>query len=146
MPTTGCRGLAGRARRVRNRNRAERLSAQQLIREHMEPELEQWEPDRYIPIGGRNDFLPAIAIALPDEQPRRDTQLELPLATRNVSDRSHHGIRGESRETSAQRAVRDRAALRGRPREVFSLGRFLYGCLLGSSAAAMILLALHVVL
>ena len=63
MEETRQRGLSGKARRVRERNRAARLNARRLIREYYEPEAPDQVSGRYIPIRHTTAFRPTVAIS-----------------------------------------------------------------------------------
>ena len=58
MSTTSLGGLAGKARKVHQRDQAERLFADQLIDEYLEPKSPSKTPRRHVPIRKRSDFLP----------------------------------------------------------------------------------------
>ncbi len=112
------RGLQGKARRVRHRNRAERLHQQQMLNEYFMPESKR-RSSQYIPIRGRGEFLPSAVppVELSDGQP--DRQLMVPL--------SRHDKNGSSASTvpskDTPRSSREKAATRdGVKRHVASAG------------------------
>jgi hypothetical protein len=168
MLTETNRGLAGRARKVHHRSRAERLYAQQLIDDYYDPDPVEREEDRFIPIGRRNDFLPAVASAMVEQAPRTDAQLELPL-TDDRSNGHKHGQKplpsslknddanevviqfrpdASSDVTKTPRPVPDDVVypleVQEKPR--FTIHGFLVGCAVGGGAAAVMLLLLQLVL
>lgn len=158
-------GLAGQSRRVRYRNRADRLYTQQLIEEYLEPED---ETDREIPIKGRSDFLPTVAGGVVETTSESGTQLELPLAVRTNEPRkevaavlprveqpakpedgkSRDFLRATRKTADTERwASQDITAFSStRGRGDFDIGKFLYGCLIGGGAAAVVLVVLQIVI
>jgi hypothetical protein len=159
-------GLAGRARRVFHRSRADRLFAQQSIDEYFEPDPCEVRHDRFIPISRRNDFLPSVTCSILGEETEKHTQLELPLTSdgdngRNADQTPSLAVtRGDPTANAAIRFDPQAAAQKRRDsgdnaagetgpacaavmeRGSFSLRGFLFGCALGSSAAAVLLLVL----
>ncbi len=157
-------GLAGQSRRVRHRNRADRLHTQHLIEEYLEPED---EPARDIPIRGRSDFLPTVAGGLVETMVESGAQMELPLEeTRDEpktaaaeaaptvakSEQSHDGGRHDPRQSTAKSddtvrwGSQDVTAFSETRGSDFEVGKFLYGCLIGGSAAAFVLVVLQLVI
>ncbi len=160
-------GLAGQSRRVRYRNRADRLHTQHLIDEYLEPDE---EPDREIPIKGRSDFLPTVAGSAVEATEEAGMQLELPLdaavdeqrdeqRTSSVEDiptcEEPEPARSETRHDPRPHAEdkgdpvrwgsQDITAFTETRRKDFEVGKFLYGCLIGGSAAAALLVVLQFV-
>ena len=148
-------GLAGKARRVHHRSRAARLCAQQQIADYLVPKPEPVElrDSRPIPIGHRREFVASVA---PEPLHVSGQQLELPLTrvepvaegtiriTRKPLPLSKAGgAAGTNGQTVRKAASHTQPT---RPRETFSLWRFLGGCAMGSAAAAMILLIVQVTL
>ena len=154
MQTMTNRGLAGRARKAHYRSRASRLFSQQLIDDYFEPNSHDWNRDRYIPIRHRSDFLPSVASTSVADTTDAYTQLELPLTGDDDNGRQYEG--GAPTFPSKGDTAPD-GAIRFRPRATpacedeqttpgLTLRGFLFGCALGSSAAAVVLLILSVVL
>ena len=162
------RGLAGRERKAHYRNRAGRLFTQMLIDEYLEPTPDEADRDRFIPIRGRSDFLPAVATSVLEELSHADTQLELPLtceddngrhktqdpakSKRNGNGKSDAVIRFRSQasriaeETSEQSQPAESVPSTSDEKSEFTLRGFLYGCALGSGAAAVLLMGLWLIL
>jgi len=155
-------GLSGKARQVRCRNRAARLYQQQLIHEHLEPDTVGAGRHRYIPISGRNEFLPSVGGTGVTTGRTRETQLELALTTAKKvgrGDRPADTARTAPQpkaEPAADTVIRfPRKARPGarpilklpeefrRRRERFTIGGFLVGCAMGSAAASLVLLVVH---
>lgn len=143
MNGTGYRGLAGRARKTHRRNRANKEFTQLLIDDYFEPGSVDRFRDRFIPIRGRNDFLPAVHAASVEQAARTDTELGMPGA-RDAAIRYRPGD---------LEVVRSRPGLSPQPQKcvkaddvtgkrAFSLHGFVVGCALGGSVAAMVLLLL----
>lgn len=147
MQTERKGALAGRARRARFRKRAARLHAQCLIDEFHEPDPSERRSSRHIPIRGRSDFLPAVAIGSSIVMNRSnankgDSQLNLPL--RHAADTkkravvaSSHQAKNEPRlvgfddlpKTEAESGKSEESAIRfTKPRgpnyDLFNLRRF----------------------
>ena len=163
-------GLAGRARKIRDRNRAERLYARQLIAECLDPEPLDPRRERFIPIRRCSDFLPSVANVVLHQSTGKERQLDLPWATseraesagtsngkgsrsRDLTERVKDPVPpGEQRSAptkpkDVRRAIAQEIfALNPRARRNFSIHGFLYGCLLGGGAAAVILLGIRLVL
>ncbi|UCC29671.1 MAG: hypothetical protein JSU86_15885 [Phycisphaerales bacterium] len=154
-------GLSGKARQVHCRNRASRLYQQQLIHEYLEPDAVGAGRHRYIPIRGRNEFLPSVGGTGVTTGRTRETQLELALTTAKKAgrgDRTADTARTIPRpkaEPAADRVIRfPRTARPGASpvlklpeefgrRERFTIGGFLIGCAMGSAAASLVLLVVH---
>ena len=158
-------GLHGKARRSRERSRAARLHSRQLISEYLDPAERIEHGDRPIRMGRRNEFLSSIASTVsepaPVVSPRREaasgpahSQLELPLTRedgREAADLAD--ARDPDNKAPTRPALRPTANPDIRFEPVPSsapastgaakLGRFLYGCLLGSAAAALLLMVIH---
>lgn len=187
-------GAVGKARKSRDRGRAEQAYENLLIDDWREPPAKSARRDRVIPIRQRSDFLPAVACSDDVDEVELGQQLGLPLhehepvakaprivwppeeagpvtrnrpadrigpvcrdviqfrpaveapAERDVADGLETAL--EAPETSMDRSLLSRMIeVRGRRRRTtFSFKRFAYGCLLGSAAAAVILLALDLAL
>lgn len=99
------RGLQGKARRVRHRNRAERLHQQQMLNEYFMPDPKR-RSSRYIPIRGRSEFLPSVAVELSDGQPDRQLMLPLSRHGKNGSSASTVPSKDAPRSSSAKTAMR----------------------------------------
>lgn len=159
-------GLSGKARRVRNRSRAARLHAQQMIEEYAEPDPLAGHRDRYIPIRGRSEFLPSVAQAsVPAARPDR-RQMELPFtsaAKTNVTVRPATVVSPAppcDTRPKADAVIRPPCtagkvgALPFKPPEQFGHARrrkytisgFLVGCAMGSAAAAVALFVVRIVI
>jgi len=168
-------GYSGKARRNRDRSRAARMEAQQMLEEYAEPAGETSSHERIIPIGRRSEFLPSVgAIGAEVGYDASDAQMDLPLrSTRPARDDSgtdgkDHAIRlcpgrnGDSAQKSfdteslnllprAQRNLwRDLpvAKLASAARSAMAKGHraagLLFGCAVGSAAAAAVLLIIRV--
>lgn len=162
MQATKLGGLNGKARTLRQRDRASRLHAQQLLEEYFDPDLIADRRDRYIPIRSRSEFLPAVAVWR-DERNEVDrglaqgVQFELPLNADAPApaDFCDAGVKVPATQATpvelrhvnetppmgwARPKVSFQPVSRPNPRGSFDPKRFLYGCLLGSAAAAVVLL------
>lgn len=144
MNATRYNGLAGKARRVRTVSRAHRLYVQQLLDEYLEPEVDEAEPQRYIPIRNDYEFLPSADPAIDEPEPTLPAQLD--LSQKPAAD-----------EVAAVAAplppqpigvLRPRVTFtpvdhcRKRPRKL-TAGGFAFGCAMGGAAAAVLLLVLQ---
>lgn len=141
-------GLAGKARRARDLNRVTRMNAQQMIDEYLYPDSDTQQPERYIPIRGRSDFLPSAASISDEQAAPTQQQLELPLTTAGAAaERSTSvDVADEPRRDSVIRPLRTPFEPRQRRKQKqspFTPGGFLFGCALGSAAAAMVLLVVQ---
>jgi hypothetical protein len=166
MQATKLGGLNGKARTLRQRDRASRLHAQQLLEEYFDPDSLADRGDRYIPIRCRSEFLPAVT-AWRDECNEEDkgfaqgAQFELPLdaGAPAPADFCDAGVKVPATQTTpvelrhvnekppmgwARPKVSFQPVSRRNPRGSFNPKRFLYGCLLGSAAAAVVLLMVSV--
>ncbi len=161
MQTSKRGGLSGKARRTRDRNRSTRLHSRQVIEEYLEPGRQGVGEDRYIPIGGRSEFMPAVAHTTIAKEPSDDPQLVLPLTTPGSRDASCRGAdiaKAVSKHRSGETAdavirfPRTASAESGsclKPPQTFRSAKkltirgFLVGCAMGSAAAALLLLVLH---
>ncbi len=180
-------GLSGKARRIRERSRASRLNAREVIAECLEPtESASMRLDHPVRIGRRSEFFPTAESAsqplveplgVPEGVAAVGMQLELPLAPpvrRSIADGAPVEVPGEpvvprtdqqapkagaiqfGSSTSAaepERAPRTRADTNmfslhrsAKPKAPFSVGRFLYGCLLGGATAIALLLVVQLVI
>lgn len=173
MPSTTRGGLTGKARSNRLRNRVHRMQAQQMLDEYFD--AEDFEVvERYVPVRGRADFLPTIdSWTQEDETFETGDQLELTLqavegASNTQSDNdiesqfhAEHDAR-VAEEFSAEAVAAPTVTIIpapywARPRATFQpqggrradrkfdVRRFVYGCAIGSAAAAAILLAVSTV-
>ena len=159
-------GLAGKARWSHRRKRASRRYHQQAVAEVMEPEQStfSWKLERPIPIGHRSEFLPSAEPAADIVPATSETQLELPLTKPDgvrtqwseepKATRRRRGMAsaveqaGRAAGEPGQAGTAPRRRPRGTPAErpqTVSLGGFLYGVILGSAAAAMVLVVLMAV-
>lgn len=158
-------GLAGKARRVRRRNRAARLHACQMVHEYFEPDTEDLFRERYIPIRSRAEFVPSVLqdndnettlsqsinpgsqLQLPlTAEPHQPSPQKAPLSSRKDSmDQSHDKreavVRFPATGGKAQPKRRSRLPYPSAPaKERLTLQGFLLGCAMGSAAAAVLLL------
>lgn len=159
-------GLAGKAQRSYRRSRAARRDHQLAIAEFLEPKHGSSGPclEHPIPIGHRREFLPSADPAADIIPAPCGVQLELPLAgpdelceariERGGTKRSPRQLPAAVRRKgrTAAEPGRPGAATAHRPQsgpgeriQTVSLGGFLYGVILGSAAAAMILVVLMAV-
>lgn len=152
------KGLSGKARRVRERNRAARLNAKRLIREYNEPEATDQAPGRYIPIRHTTAFRPTVAISKPTEVQRMPGKKAIvkatPRAARENAGRQSAPTRGDSgarpgkalrlscTSQAGYKATSARAAIFGR-RRTFRLNGFLFGCALGTAATSVLLICVR---
>lgn len=148
MENTRNHGLAGKARRAREFNRITRMYAQQMIDEYLNPEPETWRPERYIPVRSRNEFLPSAAFIDDEQADCSQRQLELPLTTAAASLKPSTvaKVTDPARRDSVIRTPRSPFKIRqerDRKQSPFTPGGFLFGCALGSAAAAMVLLVVQ---
>ena len=164
MQTIKHGGLAGKARRVRGRNRAARLQACQMMHEYFDPDTEEVFRNRYIPIRGRAEFVPSalqendndmaleqpnspgeqlqLSLAVGQQKPDRQTTRWATL--KNKTSRPHgkreEVIRFPTRGGRTTPTQRNRASGEKYPAERLTLRGFLLGCAMGSAAAAVLLL------
>ena len=157
MENTRYNGLAGKARRTRDLNRATRMYAQQMIEEYLYPEPATWRPERYIPIHGRSEFLASAAFLSEDQDTPTQRQLELPMIATGAARESASSDQTVERSTAVEVAEAPRRDSVIRPRKApfqpmqrqkqkqspFTPSGFLFGCALGSAAAAMVLLVVQ---
>ena len=149
MEDTRYSGLAGKARRVRHLNRVTRMYAQQLIDEYLYPDSDTWRPERYIPIRSRNEFLPTVASISNEQNVPTQRQLELPLIAAGASAERSTGVK-TAEEPLRNTVIRPprtcfQPTLRRKQKQSpFTPGGFLFGCALGSAAAAVVLLAVQI--
>ncbi len=148
MENTRYNGLSGKARRARDLNRVTRMFAQQMIDEYLYPEPEARRPERYVPIRSRSEFLPTAA-SFSDESARAPKlQLELPLANVDAEVERPTGVKitdvpRRGPVVRPPRAPFQPTLWRKQKQSPFSPGGFLFGCALGSAAAAMVLLVVQ---
>lgn len=155
MEDTRYNGLAGKARRARDLNRATRMYSQQMIEEYLYPEPDTWRPERYIPIRGRSEFLPSAAFFSEDQDAPTQRQLDLPLLAAGPARESappHQTVERLAAVEVADEPRRD-SVIRPpkspfqptpqRKQSPITPGGFLFGCALGSAAAAMVLLVVQ---
>ncbi len=129
-------GLSGKARRNHFRGRALRLHTQQLIDEFLEPESRPARTERFIPIGRRSEFLPSAAAPgseVGDEPIGREV-IRFPVD------------RERAKGVPVVRPPRPPQTPEKSEPAAFTTRGFLYGCAMGSAAAAVILLLIQVVL
>ena len=158
MEDTRYYGLAGKARRARDLTRATRMYSQQMIEEYLYPEPDTWRPARYIPIRGRSEFLPSAAFFSEDQDAPTQGQLELPLLAagparesappdQTVERSSAVKVADDPRRDSVIRPLKSpyqpTPQRKQQQQSPFSPGGFLFGCALGSAAAAMVLLVVQ---
>ena len=157
MEDTRYTGLAGKARRARDLNRVTRMYTQQMIDEYLYPDPDPVRPERYIPIRGRSEFLPSAAFISEDQDAPTQRQLELPLIVAVAARESALPVQTFERSTSLEVADEPRRDSVIRPlkspfqptprrkqkQSPFTPGGFLFGCALGSAAAAMVLLVVQ---
>ena len=157
METTRYNGLAGKARRARDLSRASRMYARQMIDEYLYPDADAWRRERYIPIRGRSEFLPSAAFISEDQDASTQRQLELPLIGTGAAHESSPPDLTVKRSTAVEVADEPRRDSVIRPLKApfqptqrrkqkqspFTPGGFLFGCALGSAAAAMVLLVVQ---
>jgi len=157
MEDTRYNGLAGKARRTRDLNRVTRMYAQQMIDEYLYPDPDSGRPERYIPIRGRSEFLPSAAFISEDQDAPTQRQLELPLIAAGTARENAPPYQTDERSTAVEVADEPRRDSVIRPlrapfqpmrrrkqkQSPFTPGGFLFGCALGSAAAAMVLLVVQ---
>ena len=148
MENTRYNGLSGKARRARDLNRVTRMYAQQMIDEYLYPDSDTWRPERYVPIRSRSVFLPSVASISDDQDASTQRQLELSLTTAGVAGVRSTGakVADETRRDFVIRPQRipvQSKQLRKQKQSPFTPGGFLFGCALGSAAAAMVLLVVQ---
>ena len=148
MENTRCNGLVGKARRARNLNRVTRMYAQQMIDEYLYPESDAWQPERYIPIRSRSEFLPSAASISDEQDASTQRQLELPMIAAGAAVERSTGVEvaDEPRRDFVIRPPRtpfQPTQWRKQKQSPFTPGGFLFGCALGSAAAAMVLLVVQ---
>lgn len=165
MERTSSNGLSGKARRARTRNRAARMQARRMVSEYLEPAEVETGMGRYIPIRGRDEFLPSVVFARSTVAKRSRDAKPLDQGTGVATGvQVMHEQEGfcavPPRASSLERtepirfsgladAGRDvfdaRRQLFGRPKK-FRVGGFLFGCALGTMAASILLFGLHTVI
>ena len=161
MEETRRKGLSGKARRVRERNRAARLHARRMIQEYYEPEAKETATGRYVPIRHTTEFRPTVAISKSTRIHKSPGAMVIAKATPRTSKKSPRRqsapTRGHSDARPAKalrlsctsrdgyKATIDRAAIFGR-RQTFRLGGFLFGCALGTAAASVLLICVNTVI
>lgn len=156
------RARYGKARHVHHRSRSARLQARGAIHEFLEPEpdLGYIQVERSIPIRRRNDFLQGVAIGNDglgkagkgDDSTggRSGPQLELtfhgeerrveePFVTAGAREPLREKLSIESSSAVGRSEAEQRANRNG----AFTVGGFVYGCALGSAAAAAILMVVQ---
>lgn len=137
------RGLSGKERKVRDRNRAERLFAHEMVEEYLEAPVRN-EYRRPIRINHQSAFHPTAADARGEPA---YVQLQFDLAESKVTGeetrRQAPTTNGTTRRPRPSHAEFGALlSVRERKPAPFSLRRFVYGCALGGAAAAVILLML----
>ena len=174
MQATQRGGLTGKARSNRHRNRVQRMRAQQMLEEYFDANAPEESP-RPIPLRGRAEFLPTIDSWSQDDAAfETGNQLELTLqAATDASEKQSSEIVELQLQIAqeacelAEKAASDKvtaptvkvipAPYWARPRpafqpqggrgveRTFDFRRFVYGCALGTAAAAAILLVVSTV-
>jgi len=167
-------GLTGKARFNRHRNRVQRMRAQQMLDEFFDAEDYEL-PIRPVRLGGRAEFLPTLdGWSQENVTLETGDQLELTLqAVTDIRETQSNEVAELQLQIEqeacalAEKAVTETvttptvkiipAPFRARPRTAFQpqskrganrpfeFKRFIYGCALGSAAAAAILLAVSIV-
>jgi hypothetical protein len=121
-----------------------------MIDEFLEPGEDQRDTMRYIPIRGRNEFLPSVASLSTTGSRPDDEQLELPLARAQQSactDAADRIIRFPRKDQVGQPLpIKPPEQLGRRAKRPFTVGGFLMGCAMGSAAAAVLLLLVRIVI
>ena len=174
MQATQRGGLTGKARSNRHRNRVQRMRAQQMLDEYFETE-DYEEAPRHVPLRGRAEFLPTIDSWTQEDAPfATGDQLEFTVqaieGTNNTQSNNDLDLLFHA-EQDAPECVENLSFEKAPPATVtiipapywarprssfqpqggrkvertFDLRRFVYGCALGSAAAAAILLAVSTV-
>ena len=148
MENTRYNGLAGKARRARDLNRVTRMYTQQMIDEYLYPDSDTWRPERYIPIRSHSEFLPSAASNSDEQDAPTQRQLELPLTNSGTTAERSTGanVADEPRRSSVVRPPKSYFQPKQRRKQEqapFTPGGFLFGCALGSAAAAMVLLVVQ---
>lgn len=155
MDATRRKGLSGKARRARERNRVTRLHASQRLQEYYEPEAVGASAERYIPIRHRKVFCPSVeytepagigaapvreAIVKPGTVVSRSPRKSRPARPMvKVHARADKALRLSCTTQASRDATLARAAIYGR-RETFRWRGFLYGCAMGTAAASVLLI------
>ncbi len=155
MHATRHNGLAGKARRMRDVSRAHRLHMRQLLDEYQIDDGFPTRPERFIPVRNRYEFLPSAVNDLEDAVPTLGPQLELALAP--AARAAEAGTPTQSTGLPTLPSPTSLAAPEPRPtrltftpldhvrrrRQKLTPGGFVFGCALGSAAAAVVLLVLQ---
>jgi hypothetical protein len=173
MQATQRGGLTGKARSNRLRNRVQRMQAQQMLDEYFEIEDHEISP-RPVPLRGRAEFLPTVdSWTQEDASFETGDQLEFTVQATEGSKNTQSNNDLDSQFDAAldtpdhvENPATDKVAPTVtvipapywlRPRATFQpqggrlvecnfdLRRFVYGCALGTAAAAAILLAVSTV-
>ncbi len=147
---------SGKARRVHHRNRAVRINAQQQMAEAFDGEFEPAVLRLKPPILARpsREFLPSVDPTFDSIGADSQTQLKLPFGRPvqrdNNAPSSPSQIHGRLEEpvgalpiTKATKPDRNGLNAADAPNG-FTLGGLLYGCLIGSATAALILVCVRV--
>jgi len=133
------------------------MYAQQLIEEYLYPEPATRRPERYIPIRSRSEFLPSAAFISEDQDAPTQRQLDLPLIVAGGARECALPEQTVEQLTAVEVADKPRRDSVIRPPKApfqptqrhkqkqspFTPGGFLFGCALGSAAAAMVLLVVQ---
>ncbi|MEK6799280.1 MAG: hypothetical protein AABZ12_09970 [Planctomycetota bacterium] len=169
-------GLSGKARQNSSLSRASRIHAQQLIEEYLDAtDEDDAMPQRSIRFGHRAEFIPTATETLesadptesvPDEQLQLSWERSTPdfadaaaVASDSTDERLDAQLTLRSAPTVDRRILVGQAAVATRRPDQdakanrldvdttpFRPARFVYGCLLGSAAAAAILLIVQLAL
>jgi len=176
MWTVNHGGLGGKARRARGKSRAAKLYVRQCVDEYLRPDANDGGPAPYVPIRHSAEFSASVDVHPDNERRRdAQMELHLVPGRADGPSRFAQPT-GKAKEpriaanpvpatsTDAGKAVASVAKLRESASALFSrvglkkpqwrtksnaqitAGGFLWGCALGSAAAAMVLLVLHTAL
>jgi hypothetical protein len=138
------------------------MYAQQMIEEYLYPESDTWRPERFVPIRSRREFFPSAAFISDEPAAPSQRQLELSLTTvatvvqQSTAKATRERTLPEPDAAPSVTAVPWRDSVIRTPRAAFqpmqrrkqkqspfTPGGFLFGCALGSAAAAVVLLVLQ---
>jgi len=148
--------LSGKARRVHHRNRAARLNARQQMAEAFDGEFEPAVLRLKPPILARpsSEFLPSADPTFDPIGAATHTQLELPFnrpdhrdnhppCSPSRTDERVEEATGVAPVTMSTKSDRNSLNAADDVPNGFTLGGLLYGCLIGSATAALILVCLR---
>ena len=159
MEAIRTKGLSGKARRARERNRAARINSKRMIEDYYEPEATDQVPARNIPIRHTTAFRPTVAVSKLTRVHRMHGKKAIVETTtrsmqknagrQSAPTRGHSGshpakaLRLSCTAEASREATSARAAIFGRRRQTFRLGGFLFGCALGTAAASVLLICVN---